>query len=272
MSGSPPLWRRVCASGHFLTAAIILLVAAAGWSVTAEVLGVVFAKADLPLRKPLDALPETLGRFELARELHDPNVDLHHGKATLTPDVEETLGTTDYISWLYKDKRRSAGGALAYVRLHVAYYTRLLDAVPHVPDQCMVASGYHSAGRPVEVTWTVPDVPDGWASWRRVNVRRNVFDPPTARGESAGQTAAFYVFSVNGEQANDRLDVRKRLVSPFKKYCYYAKIELGAHQIGRSLSLDEQEEMCRAFFSELAPRLLEHLPSADDIRALEASR
>ena len=80
------------------------------------------------------------------------------------------------------------------------------------------------------------------------------------------------MFSVNGEPANDRLEVRKRLVSPFKKYCYYAKIELGAHKQTGALSLEQQDEMCRAFFAEMAPRLLEHLPSADDIRALEASR
>jgi len=270
MNDSRPIFRRVFASGHFLAAAGILLVAAAGWSVTAKALGIVLAKARVPLRKPLDELPESLGRFELARELHDPNVSLYHGKTRLTSDVEETLGTTEYISWLYKDKRQSTADSLVYVSLHVAYYTRLLDAVPHVPDQCMVASGYHPVGGATEVTWALNSVPEPWAAWRQVNVRQNVFSPP--RGNAMHRKAAFYVFSVNGVPANSRIEVRKRLVSPFKKYCYYAKIELGAGATGRSLPIELQQQICQAFFAEMGPRLLEHLPSADEIRALEASR
>ena len=52
----------------------------------------------------------------------------------------EELGTTNYISRVYRD-----GGADnpqgTQVRLHIAYYTGTPDTVPHVPERCDTAGG-----------------------------------------------------------------------------------------------------------------------------------
>ena len=50
----------------------------------------------------------------------------------------EALGTDLYLSRTYRHR----DSELPQVQLHLAYYTGQVDAIPHVPDRCMVAGGY----------------------------------------------------------------------------------------------------------------------------------
>ncbi len=50
----------------------------------------------------------------------------------------EALGTELYLNRAY----HSADKSLPPILLHIAYYTGQVDAVPHVPDRCMVAGGF----------------------------------------------------------------------------------------------------------------------------------
>jgi hypothetical protein len=50
----------------------------------------------------------------------------------------EALGTELYLSRTYINRNK----ILPPILLHIAYYTGQIDAIPHVPDRCMVASGY----------------------------------------------------------------------------------------------------------------------------------
>jgi len=69
------------------------------------------------------------------------------GKGNEIPDrrenseVEETLGTNNYVSRTYVQRQPKAGSRPIVLDLHVAYYTGAIDAVPHVPDRCFVGGG-----------------------------------------------------------------------------------------------------------------------------------
>ncbi|NQU75255.1 MAG: hypothetical protein HQ546_02935 [Planctomycetes bacterium] len=276
MSPKKSLLRRVFASVHFVIVMAILLPAAAGWNAAINHLGIVLAKAKVPLLSSLEELPSSFGtRFTLAEAIHWPEEGIYHGKATLTDDVVETLGTKDFISWFYKDNIKSKERSLAYIRVHVAYYTGLLDAVPHVPDACMLAGGAQKAGESV-VTWRLPDLPAQWRNWQQVDVRRSAFTRRTARSGQV-DSLVYYVFSVNGAAANSREQVRTMLADPRDKYCYYAKVELEANRFGlrngyaKALTVAEQDEMCQAFFAASAKAIFEHFPSQEYIKNIESN-
>lgn len=260
-------------SRSFAVGFIFLVGAVALWHGGREALGLAFVKQRVELIEPLETLPEQYGslpgqagpRFLLARNVIP---DIPDGKDRLRPDVEETLGTDQYISWFFVDMARSTPQRLVLVRLHVAYYTGIRDAVPHVADVCMLAGGASQAGSS-DVVWHVPDAPQ---EWRDVTVRQSAFE--FARpGRATTRTVVFYVFNVNGRPINDRNAVRLVLGNPFQEHCYYAKIEIAA-MTGpqQTLSDEEAEAICRDFFAAAAPTILQHMASAEAVERLEQGR
>jgi len=233
--------------------------------------GGLFRKKSVPLIRPLLELPESYGeRFVLAKEV-DFGPKAKHivgGKERLRPDTVDVLGTKDFVTWYYLDTSQTGPGGKCdtFVRLHVVYYTGLLDAVPHVADICMLAGGAQALGSRL-VDWHVNDPPAEWRQWEDVKVRRSEFVKDRAR------TVVYYLFSVNGEPKNHRLDVRKALADPFQEYAYYAKIEVSAGRMSeREFTSAQQEEIARAFFAQATGAILRHLPSAETVAAMESGR
>ncbi len=265
MTAAAVTWRNVTASRPFVIVVVILLVAAAGANVATWLVPGMFGKKRVELTKPLVDMPESFGdRFVLAKNTNFGAKHIIDGKERLRPDTIELLGTRDFITWYYLDtahKDRS-GRPDTFVRMHVVYYTGLLDAVPHVADICMLAGGAQSLGS-TTVDWHVTDPPPGWQHWRKVKVRRSEF----ARGQS--RTVVYYIFSVNGNPKSDRIAVRAALADPFQKHAYYAKIELSAGRMQGPIDAAEQEEVCRSFFAQAAGTVLSHLPSAETVKGME---
>lgn len=57
-------------------------------------------------------------------------------------EVVETLGTENYLNRMLQQRRPSTpGGDRHVVDLHLAYYTGMIDTVPHVPERCFVGGG-----------------------------------------------------------------------------------------------------------------------------------
>ncbi|MBL4810116.1 MAG: exosortase-associated EpsI family protein [Phycisphaerales bacterium] len=56
-------------------------------------------------------------------------------------EVIETLGTQNYVSrdYIRKDSQNTKNPVV--VELHAAYYTGMIDTVPHVPERCFVGGG-----------------------------------------------------------------------------------------------------------------------------------
>ena len=102
------------------------------------------------MKAPLAALDtSTLAPYEVVH------------RAVLEPTVVEQLGTEDYISWSLLDKSRPATDPLRDIQLHIAYYTGAHNLVPHVPDSCLLGSGYQAAQPHENETIEVPSLAPG---------------------------------------------------------------------------------------------------------------
>ncbi len=66
----------------------------------------------------------------------------------ITPEVEEVLGTDNHVtrSFRHKDSTNPS-----YFTFHAAYYTGMIDTVPHVPDRCFIGAGMQKASNSVIV-------------------------------------------------------------------------------------------------------------------------
>ena len=85
-----------------------------------------------PLRRPLVEFPQQLGPYVKVGEEH------------LTADVEKTLGTKNYIVWVYRDTRVAPGGGANAVRFQFAYWSgtkQILSTGVHYPELCYTGSG-----------------------------------------------------------------------------------------------------------------------------------
>jgi len=116
--------------------------------------------------------------------------------------------------------RRAAPEAV--VKLHVAYYTGLVDTVAHIPDRCYVADGYEPTSTPASVHGPFGTRADG--SPRDADFRFIHFEDQTGQGRIPRSVG--YLFHVNGEYQSNPLVVRSRLQQLTQKYGYYAKVEL----------------------------------------------
>jgi exosortase len=76
-------------------------------------------------------------------------------------EIASELGTQNYLSRIYVAREAAPGAKTPEVLdVHLAYYTGLLDAVPHVPERCFTGGGMALVGGP----WTV-DIPMNPANW-----------------------------------------------------------------------------------------------------------
>ncbi len=66
----------------------------------------------------------------------------------VTPEVEETLGTDNHVTRTYRF--RDASRTVRFT-LHAAYYTGMIDTVPHVPERCFIGAGMQKASDSVIV-------------------------------------------------------------------------------------------------------------------------
>lgn len=72
----------------------------------------------------------------------------------------ETLGTDNYLTRQYLQRTTDPAAAPKMVQLHAAYYTGMIDTVPHVPERCLTGGGLTLVGGP----WTVP-IPLDTSDW-----------------------------------------------------------------------------------------------------------
>ena len=105
-------------------------------------LDVYLRKEPVPLRADLGSIPRTLGRWQKVGE-----------DQVMDGAMVESLGTDKYLTRTYAlDGDPSAGS----ITVHLAYYTGMIDTVPHIPERCWGAGGLVQVGEPVRLELDLP--------------------------------------------------------------------------------------------------------------------
>lgn len=114
-----------------------------------------------------------------------------------SPDVVKVLGTSNYLTRLYAREEGQAEAPRVVLDLHCAYYTGMIDTVPHVPERCFVGGGLQQADFA-----QVHDVPLDASAWRR-----DESVPP----ELAGEGGAIYTLRLPYHERSSAPGQRVRL-------------------------------------------------------------
>ena len=223
----------------FVICGVVLLVSAAGIQGLVDAMELYLRKEAVPLVKPLSEFDtRKMWPYKLIRT------------EKLSPEIEEELGTKDYLQMIFEDTRikddRTPG---KYINFFVTYYTGSTDQVPHVPDVCYVGGGFDSQGAR-NTTVTVRNV--GLKN-DELPVRELLFQ--NTRSLVPVIQPVIYFFGVNGTFVNDRTDVRLSLASPRLRYAYFSKVEV-AFPGQVQPEKDDALEIASRFFSKALPILM----------------
>jgi hypothetical protein len=262
-------------AGVTLAAAIgagVLGASAAAQAGVVRALNWTFHKQAVPLHDHLFKLPRDLGNWEMVRE--DP---------PLPKEIEDELGTTQYISRWYRDRTMGENEDGSLVRLHIAYYTGTPDAVPHVPERCFTAGGAQHLGRSTD--WIAVDAPDyvvettpggetrvtAWSRLGEVTIPSKQIEVTTftyGSGAITGQgtvppSNVVYFFAANGKFLATPEQIRALAFDPTDQYSYYCKIEM------QWLGIEDPQlarQRSEAFLSATLPDVMALLPDWTAVR------
>jgi hypothetical protein len=282
-------WRSLT-NPAFIVAVALLAVSAVAFSGAINAYQVHLRK--LPIEPPegrrVAALPTETQSWERA------------GQDRVMPkDVVATLGTENYVSRIYRLRDDAADQLLGEdrpdepvaIELHVAYYTGMIDTVPHVPERCFVGGGLQKGGTserlpiPMDTSGWMPDPtvepefagPAGEIYTARTDNRRS--DRPGMRvrlprgvtpdrpirmmmSSFAGQEGetrlvAGYFFIANGGTVASANDVRTLAFDLQSDYAYYLKVQVTSAQVK---SKEELALLAGSLVGELMPEIMRCVP------------
>lgn len=98
-------------------------------------------------------------------------------------ETQAVLGTENYLTRTYT-RKPIPGAKPATIAFHAAYYTGMIDTVPHVPDRCFVGAG-------MEIGQVVGDLPLN-LDRTRWSIDEDVPDLVKARHDPSGKGDVFY--------------------------------------------------------------------------------
>ncbi len=106
----------------------------------------------LAFRSTVAALKFQLSKRPIEAELKLPSLPSQTDRFKAISDRQESaemlevLGTQNYVTRAYVRTEEAADPAADIIELHAAYYTGMIDTVPHVPDRCLVGAGFTITG------------------------------------------------------------------------------------------------------------------------------
>ncbi|MFT3684063.1 MAG: exosortase/archaeosortase family protein [Phycisphaerales bacterium] len=234
----------------FITAFSLLIGTALGITAVLHALGIFLTKKEIqaPGNRSVAMLPVETDNWVLVGPANE----------TMSGEMVEELGTHNYLMRVYQQKNPEPGKPRIAVQLHLAYYTGMIDTVPHVPDRCMTAHGMQPVTLAEELpvtldrsTWRPDDnPPTGWAGApvftgrtgkysdrpnlrvrlprgiEDLHMRFSTFDPKADSGSRAGErTVAGYFFMANGGLTPSPEGVRVLAFKLQDDYAYYLKVQ-----------------------------------------------
>ncbi len=198
------------------------------------------------------------------------------------PDIEKALGTTNYLTRTYRHTRSEMPRA---VDLHLAYYTGMVDTVPHVQERCFVGAGLQIGPEGTRVvpvpldrsSWRLAeDVPEHrrgqiWTVPMRNEFGARVGDVALPRGierlslrvtqfnrpDDGRKFYAGYFFIANGATVDSAEGVRLLAFDLGTRYAYYLKVQFNGVTAG---SAEELAQDAAELLDELLPELMRCVP------------
>ncbi len=204
-------------------------------------------------------------------------------------DTVKTLGTTNYVSRVYKKKEVAEGEPPMVIEFHTAYYTGGIDTVPHVPERCMIGGGWlqteGASTLPVELnteTWirdasasesprgvvyTVRSLPApysdapgtrlrlpyGVSPENPIRMRITEYENP----ETGMKLYAGYFFMANGGVVASAEQVRTLAFDLTSDYAYYLKVQFSSTTVS---SAEELAEQSASLLSDMIAEVLRCVP------------
>jgi hypothetical protein len=194
-----------------------------------------------------------------------------------TAEVEKTLGTPNYFTRVFVEKRPGEGKKPRSVVLHAAYYTGMIDTVPHVADRCFVAGGMQlgtltqDLPLPLDADRFMPDpeVP--------VALKGTIFKVRSSDGvyvrlprdpdkiklhtmnfiDHGKDLYAGYFFIANGGAVSRAEDVRLLAFDLKATYSYYLKIQVTTPDVS---SQQELAELSASLLDEILGDIMRCVP------------
>jgi len=266
----------------FAAVVIVLISSAVGFRASVSALNLYLRKDSVPLRESLDTIPMKLGRWKRV------GTDSRLGEAMV-----ESLGTRFYLDRHYAIDGNPANGVMT---LHIAYYTGMVDAVPHVPERCWGAAGLVMISQPstrdVRVDRSKWDLVSGPKSLATGSIypSATVVDPVTRReetvflpiGETEMSVTVFqdeanpkfrlvggYLFIANARFTSSPNVVKTYAFDLSSRYSYYCKVQCSMLVKDSDPAVEKWTELTADLLSELLPALMRRLP---DWTLIEASQ
>ena len=274
------------AKAAFIVLCISLLVCGLGFRAAINYLNITLQKKPVHLREHFATIPRTLGDWKAL------------GEDTVLPaETIESLGTNVYLDRFYS---RNVGEARPQIiSFHLAYFTGMIDAMPHVPDRCMQVHGLEQrASEPTNIAMEIDkslwpgdptlmhkvlNVPYPTAMFahhvtgRPVRVHLPIgeyilraieFSDPQQPGL---RIWAGYFFIANGRVTPVPWGVKKLAFEPREKYAYYCKVQFTMTG-DENLPVDAFVDAVSDLTEQMLPRLMQCLPDWAEVeRRLEES-
>lgn len=268
----------------FLAACIAMLCGAAGFRAAVASLNAYLVKRPAPLREPLSTIPSTLGPWRMVGE-----------EEKLTDAMVEALGTKSFLNRVYAIDGQLEKG---WLHLHIAFYTGLIDTVPHIPERCFTAGGMVQKTAPVRVklpvdrsTWREGEGPENHATGLRYPLATYT-DPVTRRrsdvtmpiGEPMLSVIEFqkpddprleiiggYCFIANGQITPSAYAVRQLSFRLSEKYAYFCKVQFTGQYRGTPAAQERFVQDSADLMGWLLPYLMYALPDWPEYEAKSAA-
>ncbi|MGP1310404.1 MAG: exosortase-associated EpsI family protein [Phycisphaerales bacterium] len=250
----------LAAMGVLVLGAVALQVSVARMQVVLQKLPI-YPEGDLPFRTISPSVPgwERVGQ-----------------DVVLSKEVIEELGTENYLSRIYRGEH---DGEPSLIELHLAYYTGMIDPVPHVPERCFVGGGMVQAGQsrvvdlPLDMDRYSVDPyldpekygPIYTAATENFQTVRMPFDverlklrvTPFLDQRTDRTVYAGYFFLANGGWAASANDVRGLAFDLQNDYAYYAKVQFTSWDVE---SPEELGAVAADLLDELLPEIMRRVP------------
>jgi hypothetical protein len=268
---------------HAKLALIILCLTLAGgglaFRAAVGALNAYLSKLPVPLRHPLNDVSRTLGRWQAV------------GTDRVAQQAElDELGTTEFFTRNYAvdgDVEKAA------IWVHAAFYTGMIDAVPHVPERCDDVHGWQPVDAPrnydLDVdrsTWSIDEQHThrgagapypvvehrhpvtGRAMTIRMPVGDIQFRVTEFRwpNDPSRRKFAGYLFVANGETTPMPEAVRLKAFDLSSRHAYFCKIQLSM-QAGRETSLEDFLALAGELMESLLPEVMRCLPDWSEVEA-----